>query len=59
MQPTDPRRIAVAENTGYLALTRGGGNCQYQSGATFLVLKAAEVRPGGRDLHLHRGTPPA
>lgn len=45
MQPTDPRRIAVAENTGYLALTKGGGNCQYQSGATFLVLKAAGVRP--------------
>jgi hypothetical protein len=45
MQPTDPRRITVAENTGYLALTKGGANCQYQAGATFLILKAAGVRP--------------
>lgn len=44
-RPTDPKRILVAENTGYLALTQGGGNCQYQAAATFLVLKAAGVRP--------------
>jgi hypothetical protein len=45
MMPWDPIRIAIAEDTGYLALTKGGGNCQYQAGATFLVLRAAGVKP--------------
>ncbi|WP_426957952.1 hypothetical protein [Muricoccus radiodurans] len=42
---TNPLRIEMVEGMGYLALTHGGGNCQYQAGATFLALRAAGVRP--------------
>ncbi|WP_159346428.1 hypothetical protein [Roseomonas harenae] len=45
MKPWDPIRVEMTEATGYLALTKGGGNCQYQAAATFLVLKAAGVKP--------------
>jgi hypothetical protein len=41
----DRTRVAAAAGMGELAITKGGGNCQYQGAATFEVLKAAGVRP--------------
>lgn len=42
---TDPIRIELVEATGYFAMMYGGGNCQYQAGATFMALREAGVGP--------------
>ncbi|WP_376098626.1 hypothetical protein ACE7GA_08990 [Roseomonas sp. CCTCC AB2023176] len=42
---TDPIRTEMAEAMGYLAIKLGGGNCQYQAGATYMALREAGVAP--------------